>query len=237
MIELHQFATVDGVNLSPFCAKVETYLRLTRTPYRVVVDPPFKGPKGKLPFIVDGAATIADSSEIIARLEASRADPLDGGLDVATRATAHLVKRTLEESLYFAMLHDRWANEANWPRTRDGLFAAIPAAVRPLVTGLIRRKILRDLKGQGAGRMTTEEVARRGVADIEAVSTILGGRDFLVADRPTTIDATLYAFVDNLLRGGYPGPLQAAARASAGLVGHHARMTARLGAAEVGARV
>ncbi|MDK9696100.1 MAG: glutathione S-transferase family protein [Siculibacillus sp.] len=230
MIELHQFAPVDGVNLSPFCAKVETYLRLRRIPHRVVVDPPFKGPKGKLPFIVDGPTTIDDSSQILAHLEATRPDPLDAGLDAAARATAHLVKRTLEESLYFAMLFDRWADDANWPRTRDALFAAIPKAVRPAVTALIRRKILRDLKGEGTGKMTPEEVAGRGAADIAAVAEVLGERDFLVCDRVTTIDVVLFAFIDNLSRGGFAGPLREAATASAGLVGHHRRMTALLAA-------
>ena len=228
MIELHQFALVDGVNMSPFCAKVETWLRLTRTPYRVVVDPPFKGPRGKLPFIVDGGRTIADSGAILAHLEAASPAPLDAGLDDAGRAMAHLVRRTLEESLYFAMLWDRWALEANWPRVRDGFFATIPSPIRRPITALIRRKILRDLKGQGIGRMTTEEVHARGVADIAAVAAVLGTRDFLVADHPTVIDVILYAFLDNLLNGGFPGPLTDAARAAPGLVAHHARMTARL---------
>ena len=228
MIELHQFAAVGGVNLSPFCAKVETYLRLRRIPHRVVVDPPFKGPRGKLPFIVDGPTTIADSSQILAHLEATRPDPLDAGLDAAARATAHLVKRTLEESLYFAMLFDRWVDDANWPRTRDELFAAIPAAIRPVVATLTRRKIRRDLEGQGTGKMTRDEVARRGAGDLAAVAEVLGGRDFLVSDRATTIDVVVFAFIDNLLRGGFAGPLREAAAANAGLVGHHRRMTALL---------
>lgn len=229
MIELHQFAPVDGLNASPFCAKVEAYLRLTRTPFRVVVDPPFKGPRGKLPFVVDGGVTIADSGAILAHLEANSPAPLDAGLDAAARTTAHLVRRTLAESLYFVMLWDRWALDANWPRVRDGFFAAIPAPIRWPITALVRRKILRDLKGQGTGRMTRDEVHARGVADIEAVAAVLGARDFLVADHPTVIDVVLFAFVDNLLNGGFPGPLRDAARAAPGLVGHHARMTARLG--------
>ena len=230
MIELHQFAAVDGVNLSPFCAKVETYLRLRRLPFRVVVDPPFKGPKGKLPFVVDGDRTIADSADIIAHFEATRPGGLDDGLDGAAKAMAHLVTRTLEESLYFAMLHHRWAVEANWPRTRDGLFAAIPGAIRPLVTALIRRKIRRDLSGQGIGRHGEADVQRRAIADLEAVAAVLGERDFVVADRPTVVDVTLFAFVDNLVRGGYAGPMRDRACAIPALVGHHGRMTALLAA-------
>jgi len=230
MIELHQFALVNGVNMSPFCAKVENYLRLRHFPYRVVVDPPFKGPKGKLPFIVDEGRTIADSGEIIAHLEATRPEGLDVGLDAGQRARAHLLRRTLEESLYFAMLADRWMVDAVWPRTRDGLFAAIPAPIRSPITRLIRRKIVRDLKGQGTGRHAIDDVHRRGVADLAAVAEVLGTRDYLVAERATVIDVVLFGFLDNLLRAGYPGPLADAARTSPGLVGHHARMTALLGA-------
>ena len=231
MIELHQFAAVDGVNSSPFCAKVEIYLRLARMPYRVVVDPPFKGPKGKLPFVVVDGMTIADSGAILAHFEATRPDPLDAGLDEAAKTQAHLLRRTLEESLYFAMLYNRWVIDANWPRVRDGFFGMIPAPIRPLVTALIRRKIVRDLEGQGTGRLAPDEVHARGVADIRAVAAALGTRDFLVADRPTTIDVTLHAFLDNLLNGGFPGPLRDAARGEAGLTAHHARMAALIAGA------
>lgn len=231
MIELHQFALVDGVNMSPFCAKVEIYLRLRRLPYRVVADPPFKGPNGKLPFVVVDGRTIADSGVILDHLETIGPDPLDAGLDAAARARGHLVRRTLEESLYFAMLWDRWADDAHWPRVRDGFFAAIPAPIRRPITTLVRRKILRDLKGQGTGRMSPAEIHARGVADIAAVSAALGDRAFLVADRPTTFDVTLHAFVDNLLTSGFPGPLAEATRACRPLVAHHGRMAAAIGGA------
>src|SRR5262249_56922696 len=63
-IKLFQFPRMFGIpNLSPFCCKLETWLRITRVPYEVVDTPdPRKGPKGKLPFIQDAAMPIADSS-------------------------------------------------------------------------------------------------------------------------------------------------------------------------------
>lgn len=232
MIELHQFPPVDGVNLSPFCAKVEGYLRLRRLPFRVRWDPPFKGPKGKLPFIVDDGRVIADSGDVIAHLEASRPEgALDAGLDETARATAHLVRRTLEESLYFAVVAERWRVDAGWERVRARFFAGIPAPARGLVAWGMRRKILRDLKGQGYGRHSHEEVRARGLADLAAIETLLGERDFLVAERPTTIDVTLWAFLDSVLRGGFGGPLRDAVAASPRLAGHHGRTSAAIGAA------
>ena len=53
MITLHQFPSAWGLpNASPFCMKVETYLRMCNLPYTTVnVLNPAKGPKGKLPYI------------------------------------------------------------------------------------------------------------------------------------------------------------------------------------------
>lgn len=228
MIELHQFRLVDGVNLSPFCAKVEFYLRLRRLPHRVVEGAPTGAPKGKLPYVVIDGRTIADSADIVAHLEAA-GPGLDDGLDAAARARAHVIVRTLEESLYFAMVHDRWSVEANWPRVRDGLLGGLPAPIRPLVAGLVRRKVRRDLAGQGYGRHSVEEVRRRGIADIDAIADLLGAGPFVLDDRPRVVDVVLHAFVDNLIAGGFPGPLTQAVAARPELVAHHARMAAAIG--------
>jgi hypothetical protein len=55
MIKLHQFAPAFGLpNASPFCMKVETYLRMAGLPYeRVNSGDVLRAPKGKLPVIDD----------------------------------------------------------------------------------------------------------------------------------------------------------------------------------------
>ena len=60
-IKLFQFPRMFGIpNVSPFCCKLETWLRIAKVPYEVVDTPdPRKGPKGKLPFIEDGGVRIA----------------------------------------------------------------------------------------------------------------------------------------------------------------------------------
>jgi hypothetical protein len=57
-------------NLSPFCCKLETWLRIAGIPYEVVdTSDPRKGPKGKVPFIEDAGQRIGDSSFIVAVVE------------------------------------------------------------------------------------------------------------------------------------------------------------------------
>src|SRR5215467_2268822 len=67
MIKLYQFNPAWGLpNPSPFCMKVETYLRMVGLPYEVVNGAmPFKAPKKKLPYIEDGAQVVADSGFIV----------------------------------------------------------------------------------------------------------------------------------------------------------------------------
>ena len=98
-IKLFQFPRMFGIpNLSPFCCKLETWLRITRVPYEVVDTPdPRKGPKGKLPFIEDAGMRIADSPRIVDHLVKIRGVDPDGRLNTSERAIVLLVQRTLEE--------------------------------------------------------------------------------------------------------------------------------------------
>ena len=61
-IKLFQFPRLFEVpNLSPFCCKLESELRIAGIPYETVnISDPRKGPKGKLPFIEDGSRRIAE---------------------------------------------------------------------------------------------------------------------------------------------------------------------------------
>jgi hypothetical protein len=50
MIKLYQIERTWGIpNLSPFCCKIETYLRMAGIEYDIKSALPFSAPKGKLP--------------------------------------------------------------------------------------------------------------------------------------------------------------------------------------------
>ena len=58
MIELLQFHPAFGLmNASPFCMKVEVFLRLAGLPYRCADALPKRMPKGKLPTLRDDGVT------------------------------------------------------------------------------------------------------------------------------------------------------------------------------------
>lgn len=106
MIKLHQFAPAFGLpNASPFCMKVETWLRMAGLPYeRVNSGDVLRAPKGKLPVIDDDGTRVADSSFIIDYLKARCGDPLDAALTSRQRALAVALQRLFKDSLYWALL-------------------------------------------------------------------------------------------------------------------------------------
>ena len=231
MITLVQFTAepVWGINPSPFCMKVESYLRLAGLPYRLRTALPHEAPKGKLPFIVEeDGRVVADSGQILARLEATRGAPLDGGLDPGQRALGHLVRRTCEESLFFALAYGRWIDPAGWAVLRPTFFGRLPPPLSWVVPPLIRRRIARDLRGQGILRHNRDEIYALGCADLDALDALLGHRPFFLADQPCTADVSAYAFLANILKPPFENPLKARAAALPALAAFTARMEDRI---------
>ena len=135
-IKLFQFPRMFGIpNVSPFCCKLETWLRIAGIPYEVVNTPdPRKGPKGKLPFIEDAGVRIADTSLIVDHLVKTRCVDPDARLDASQRAIALLVQRTLEEHYAFVLAYTHILRDEGWQYTRTR-FDSVPVIVRPLAAG------------------------------------------------------------------------------------------------------
>lgn len=200
MIKLYQFPPVLGRNISPFTLKLEAWLKLTGLPYQVVpIRNPGQGPKGKLPFIEDDGTFIADSSLIIEHLKRTRGIDPDRELAPEQRATALALQRLFEDHLYFIGVWSRWIDAEGWQSFGPALLGSVPQPLRHIVAAFVRRNVRNDLHAQGLGRHRRGDLYAMGRADLEAVSILLGGRPFFVADRPTTIDAIAYGFLANIL--------------------------------------
>jgi len=208
VIELYQFAPAWGMNLSPFCLKVEIYCQLAGIPYEARSTMPFKGPRGKLPYIIDQSRSVPDSGKIIEYLKAMYGDRLDAQLSEEERAMGHLLRRVCEESLYFAIVYSRWLDDRYWPKVRQVFFGSLPMGARSLVSAIARHGIRKSLIGQGYGRYQQEEVYEAGTADLTAIACQLNQRRYAAGTRLTSFDATLYAFLFNILHVPLETPLK-----------------------------
>jgi len=228
-LTLYQFPTAFGLpNASPFCMKVETYLRMTGIAYASRYGMyQLRAPKKKLPYIDDGGRIIADSHFIIDHLKSAYGDRLDAALTPAQRAQGTAILCLLEDSLYWVLLYARWIDDRGWPLTRQAFFGALPAPLRWFVPLLARRSLARQLYAQGIGRHQPDEIYRIGTANIAALSDLLGERPYFLGAEASSVDAAGYAFLANILDVPLDVPLRQAARAHANLPAYCARMRER----------
>lgn len=231
-VVLHQFVPLWGLpDLSPFCLKVETYLRMAEVPFTTCVGDPRKAPKQKLPVLEDGGRRIADSGAIIAHLEATRGAPLDADLSPAEAALARLVRSTLEEHLYFVVVYQRWKIDANWEVYKEAFFRfgaelGVPSWVRGIVVKQVRKSMLTALFAQGTGRHDEADNTATGLCLLDSLETLCVGPYFLGA-RPRVIDATVYGFLAGIWASPIDDTLSRHARQLPKLSAYLSHMVAR----------
>lgn len=200
MITLYQFPRVWGLpNASPFCLKLETYLRLADIPYEIkFLSDPRKAPKGKLPFIKIDDKTIADSEIIIDFLQGKLGDQLDRNLTQEQRSFSVLLDNSFTERLYWMIVYMRWQYEPNWPHVKDAFFGKLPMILQWFLPDIVRKKTIKALWAQGMGRHSYDEVLEMGYKFLDALAIILAEKSYFHGEKPSSIDATAFAFLANI---------------------------------------
>ncbi len=228
MIKLHQLARTWGIpNLSHFCVKIETYLRMTKQPYQVVDSLPLKGPRGKLPFIVDKDKKVSDSRLIVNYLKSTYGDTLDAHLSAEQKAIAKSFQRLLEEHLYWIGMMSRWNyTEANWQTNRKAIFSVLPPVARDLAAFVYRHRINSQILGHGTGRLSSQEAFDLGKEDIDALADFLADKPYFMGDKPTSLDASAYGILVNTLGCPIESPIKDHALTKKNLVNYCQKMQA-----------
>jgi glutathione S-transferase len=229
MIELHQFSPSWGLpNASPFCMKLETYLRMADLPHKVVYEDKLdKAPKGKMPYIVDGDQKLGDSNLIVEYLKKRYGDRTDSHLSPSDQGISLAMRRMVDENLYWCIVYSRWIDEPNWEITRSAYFGNLPPVLKQLLPKVLRKNVRKSLEGHGMGKHSAEEIYDIGCRDLIALSGFLSDKQFFFGDSPTLLDATAYAAVFNLIQVPMESPIATRARHLDNLVAFCDRMTQR----------
>lgn len=182
---LHQLSRGPyAPSISPFCVKLETYLRMANIKYQNAFGRQMSS-KGKYPWIeLDGQA-VADSQFCINFLNKKFDVDLNKGLSQKDKSIARAFQKLAEESLYWVislyrfvfMVNKNWLTEAGIPSW---------------FTWYLRRRALKQTWEQGYGRHTREELDQIMTEDMEAISQQLGSKEFMMGPDPTELDCVMF---------------------------------------------
>jgi glutathione S-transferase len=220
MLTLFSYPELCGVaDNNPYGLKVYAFLKLCDVPFRHEhIFDASKAPRGQLPYIVDGDASIGDSDAIISHVIDKYAPGIDDGLTPAQRDTHLLIRRTLDD-LYWVMSYSRWKDDRFWPRFRDFFIRAHPVLTVEALESA-REFNFKRYHFQGIGRYEPADAYARGIADLDVLANLLAGRGYIFGAKPGSIDAALYGFIANIYFYDIDTPLKKFLLSRENLVAH-----------------
>ena len=227
MIKLYTFGPYFGLpDASPFVMKAEMLLKLSSLAYETDTRGFPKAPKGKLPYILDDGALIADSTLIRMHLEKKHGTDFDRGLSTREKGIAWSVEKMLEDHLYWLIVYWRWMIDENFDKGPRGFFNRAPALLRPLIVSMVRKKVRGNLHSHGIGRHTDAEKMELAARCVDALSQVLGDNRYLMGAQPCGADATVFAFIAGAMPKVFESPLRDKVERTPNLVAYHDRMMA-----------
>ena len=238
VVYLYQFSRTPLLpSISPYCLKVETWLRLTGIRYENVDHKlKFRSKKGALPFVELNGEEIADSIIILRELSQKFNKDLDAGLTSEQRSVSHAMISMIENHLVWVVTCWRTKNfdqvlKGYKVNLQHVLGSRIPNGILNFLFKLTYgRKGAKKVKAQGMGMHTPEEVSQFGCADLKVLSDMLADKPFFFGDEPTTLDVVAFAHLAQILYIDKDTPYSLRdymAENCPNLVGHCSRMKER----------
>ncbi len=201
MIELYTFPEAFGLrNVSPFCLRVEMALKHLNMPFDITLEHnPGKGPKGKLPFIVDDGQIIADSEIIYQHIDRKSNGGLFGDINAVDRGRGYAFTRLVDDHLYWMMVASRWLDDNWFDNVRKGFFEAFPPVLRTVIGTVARSQVRKTYNLHGLGRHTLDEQRDFARRDLQALVDGLDGGRYIVGDRMTVFDFTVASLLAGMI--------------------------------------
>jgi len=199
MITLYLYPELFGLpDNNPFGLKVDTFLRLTKLEYQAkhIIDTS-EAPRKQLPYLIDGDAIVSDSNNMISYLIDNYKLEIDEDLTPDQQSLSLLIRRMLDEHLYWVMSYSRWQDERYWLLFRDEFLRNFPE-VSPSDLETPRQYNLGKYQTQGIGRYSQEEVYQGGIDDLAVITHFLGNQDYLFGKNIHSLDACIYGFLANI---------------------------------------
>uniref|UniRef100_A0A7E4WD48 GST C-terminal domain-containing protein n=1 Tax=Panagrellus redivivus TaxID=6233 RepID=A0A7E4WD48_PANRE len=187
VVYLFQFKRSPNLpNVSPYCIKIESFLRAHNIEYEVIGDNFQRSSKGLLPFIELNGEEIADSELILPAL--IKKFKIQKNLTAERKAALRGFGRTFDLEIYLINLKYKSAVPEFLQYCVDG----IPSFVFPILLPYLNYAFNKKINASGYGAHTPLELTEILERDLEAAEVLLGDRKYFGGDTFSIADASVY---------------------------------------------
>ncbi len=188
---------------SPFCLKIHRALKLAQLPYeRRLADRPDAhkrlNPLGQVPVLLVADEAVFDSTAILHRIEQLAPGRLQPELTARQRADAWLWEEFADTTLNGFLVAARWADDRNWPLTREAYFSGMPIPVKTLIPRLIRRRVVGGLHARDVWRAGGEVCWQRFLTVLDDLEAHIAGQRYWLGDVRTVADLAVFGQLHSL---------------------------------------
>merc|ERR1712012_504211 len=207
MVYLFQFTRSPQIpSISPFCLKLESWLKLHGIKYQNVDHKcKFRSKKGMLPLIEMNGEEIADSNMIIETLSKKFDKEMPAELTQDQKNVQHAMIAMVENHLHWTIVYWKSKDVDNILKgyklnLQSAIGSKAPASILNFYFKYtFCRKGLKKVRSNGMGAHTAEEIEAFGKKDLQTLSEMLGDKEFFFGDEPAMLDLVVFSHVAQLV--------------------------------------
>lgn len=202
LVYLYQFTRCPTLpSASPFCLKVETWLRMTEVKFENVDHKmKYKSKKGQLPFVEVNGVEIADSDIIIKELSQIFGKDLDENLTLDQKNVSHAFVSMLNNHTSWVMRWWRYSHPGEFLKAaqldiKRTLNSKLPKGVLQFFFKLGFKSNIKRAIGHGVGRHNSDEIYDFGKKDLKALSEYLAEKPYFFGEEPHLLDCVAFSHI------------------------------------------
>jgi len=207
MVYLFQFTRSPQIpSISPFCLKLESWLKLHGIKYQNVDHKcKHRSKKGMLPFIELNGEEIADSNMIIETLSKKFEKEMPAELSQDQKNVQHAMVAMVENHLHWTIVYWKSKDVDNILKgyklnIQTAIGSKAPASLLNFYFKYtFCRKGLKRVRSNGMGVHTAEEIENFGKKDLQTLSEMLGDKEFFFGSEPAMLDLVVFSQVGQLV--------------------------------------
>lgn len=197
-------------SFEPESLAILTYAKLAKVPVTVTSSClPWKTPSGHYPVLKQASTTIHYLDDIFKHLK-SQGYNLDDSLTDKQIAEAIAYKTLVRDALQKALLYCRWLDTENYSNfTCKWYSTKLPFPLTIFLPQMKYKSIRSKLNNECTPDLTPDEFYNLILAGarecLNTLSIALGEQVYFFGDKPTSLDAVVYGYLDNLIQYKLPG--------------------------------